>query len=78
VAPKGEIEDMASALAPLMLAGSMKGFDWTPEVAASKAEGVFANVRVLGDVTATRFMASMFGTGPSLGVKRDHCHNPVT
>ena len=75
-APKGDIEDMASALVPLMPEGSMKDFDWTPEVASSRAEGVFANVRVLGDVTATRFMASMFATGPSLGVKCDHCHNP--
>jgi hypothetical protein len=69
-------EDMASALAPMMPPGSMKDFTWTPEMGADKAERMFANVRVLGDVTATRFMASMFATGPALGVKCDHCHDP--
>lgn len=68
-------EDVAAPLAALAAPDALKGFDWTPDVAASRAETIFANVRVLGDVRADRLMMAMNATKPSLGVACDHCHD---
>ena len=51
-----------------------EGINWPPEVGVKPASQVFKNVKLLGAVTALRFMAGMDSMQANLGAKCSLCH----